>query len=376
LAFTSLGVEVDERITHHSGTSSFCIHGGLHHLMESHLPPEGQDPCYAQLYIYNAEEATEIHLCRDGNQQLNHNILCNLHDMLLNHHPYVNIYKHAYQVMLEKPPEQYNLSTANEIAAVIPGDGSDAMNENWNIVLRLQAGGLHHISHIHHAYSTLHYVLLLPKGEKGWHLGIPLHMESQTTMLKTRQSHSKPDNHALLFSSLPSIQSQCFHRTLASGEQSNLTWIVKNQKKIRAELYSGLQDCVAQDPDLNLADVGRNIVLPLSHSGSHRHMQQLLQDSLAIYRDCQKIDILLTMTANPDWPKVCNNLLPGKYLLAIDCPDLVARVFFQKQQDLLKKVRKGYFGAVAGLVYTIEYQKRGLPHMHLLIFLKEQEKIC
>ncbi|KIJ08826.1 hypothetical protein PAXINDRAFT_41049, partial [Paxillus involutus ATCC 200175] len=203
LAFTSLGVGVDERMTHRSGTSSFRIHGGLHHLMGSLLPPDGQDPCYAQLYIYDAEEATEIRLRRDGNQQLDHDILCNLHDMLLNHHPYVNIYKHAHQVLLEKPPEQrtnirvrlhlsegtdgrrYNLSTANEIAAVIPGDGSDAMNENRDIVLRLQAGGLHRISHLHHAYSTLHYVLLFPKGEKGWHLGIPLHDR------EGRQSRSK-----------------------------------------------------------------------------------------------------------------------------------------------------------------------------------------
>ena len=54
----------------------------------------------------------------------------------------------------------------------------------------------------------------------------------------------------------------------------------------------------------------------------------------------------------------------------------MARVFYQKQQALLKKIRNGYFGTVAGLVYTIEYQKRGLPHMHLLIFLEEEYKIC
>jgi Helitron helicase-like domain at N-terminus len=60
---------------------------------------------------------------------------------------------------------------------------------------------------------------------------------------------------------------------------------------------------------------------------------------------------------------------------AVDRPDLVARVFYQKQQALLKKVRKGYYGKVAGLVYTIEYQKRGLPHMHLLIFLDPNHKI-
>lgn len=53
----------------------------------------------------------------------------------------------------------------------------------------------------------------------------------------------------------------------------------------------------------------------------------------------------------------------------------MARVFYQKQQALLKKVQNGYFGAIAGLVYTIEYQKCGLPHMHLLIFLEVQDKI-
>jgi hypothetical protein len=59
----------------------------------------------------------------------------------------------------------------------------------------------------------------------------------------------------------------------------------------------------------------------------------------------------------------------------VDRPDLVARVFHAKQQALLKKIRDGYFGQVAGFVYTIEYQKRGLPHMHLLVFLERQDKI-
>ncbi|KIJ06155.1 hypothetical protein PAXINDRAFT_27502, partial [Paxillus involutus ATCC 200175] len=111
-----------------------------------------------------------------------------------------------------------------------------------------------------------------------------------------------------------------------------------------------------------------SVILPSSHSGSPRYMQQLLQDSLAICRDCRKPDLFLTMTANSSWPEIQENLLPGQ--TATDRPDLVARVFYRKKQDLLSKIRKGFFGAVAGLVYTIEYQKRGLPHMHLLIFFE------
>jgi hypothetical protein len=60
---------------------------------------------------------------------------------------------------------------------------------------------------------------------------------------------------------------------------------------------------------------------------------------------------------------------------ALDRPDLVARVFNQKKEALLKMIYDGYFGPITGRVYTIEYQKRGLPHMHLLIFLREDYKI-
>jgi hypothetical protein len=39
-----------------------------------------------------------------------------------------------------------------------------------------------------------------------------------------------------------------------------------------------------------------------------------------------------------------------------------------KMQELLKEVRGGLFGKVTGMVYTIEFSKRGLLHMHLLIY--------
>ncbi|KIK36582.1 hypothetical protein CY34DRAFT_30821, partial [Suillus luteus UH-Slu-Lm8-n1] len=95
---------------------------------------------------------------------------------------------------------------------------------------------------------------------------------------------------------------------------------------------------------------------------------QMLQDSLVICHVCLKPDLFLMMTANGSWPEITENLLQGQS--AVDRPDLVAYVFYQKQQALLKKVHAGYYGKVAGLVYTIEYQKRGLSHMHLLIFLE------
>jgi hypothetical protein len=301
LAFTSLGVEVDRHTVQGSGPAAFHIHGTLYHLMGSLLPPDGRDPTYAQLYIYDPQEATNHRTRR--NPELNREVLLELHDMMANHHPYVNVYKQAFQVMREKPPEQhtdvrvqlhysagtdgrrYNLPTANEIAAVIPGDGTELVNENRDIVLRLQGGGLWRISHLHQAYSALHYVLLFPKGEEGWHLNIPLQdipgrntrSKSVTQILyyayrlHVRPPHIEPNN---LFHGARLFQ-QYVCDAWASVEQSNLTWVFHNQKKIRSELYGGLQDRIARDPNLDLHDTDRSVILPSSHSGSPRYMQQL-----------------------------------------------------------------------------------------------------
>jgi len=52
-------------------------------------------------------------------------------------------------------------------------------------------------------------------------------------------------------------------------------------------------------------------------------------------------------------------------------------VFKIKKQAIIDDIYKhGIFGkAVAYYVYTIEFQKRGLPHMHILIFLQPGDKI-
>ena len=62
----------------------------------------------------------------------------------------------------------------DEIAAIVPGDGSQDIRMDCDIVLRLQGGGLCHISNLHPSYLPLHYVLFFPRGEEGWHLNIPL----------------------------------------------------------------------------------------------------------------------------------------------------------------------------------------------------------
>jgi hypothetical protein len=88
----------------------------------------------------------------------------------------------------------------------------------------------------------------------------------------------------------------------------------------------------------------------------------------------KKVDVFLTMTCNPNWPEIQRELRPGE--TSYDRPDLVARVFQMKKKALLKDiVDEGMLGWVVAHVYTIEFQKRGLPHIHLLIFFESPHKL-
>lgn len=98
-----------------------------------------------------------------------------------------------------------------------------------------------------------------------------------------------------------------------------------------------------------------------------------LQDAMAIVREHGKPDLFVTMTCNPKWPEITRELEPGQQ--ASDRPDLTARVFKVKL-DLLRDAlfKKHIFGRVVAQIHVIEFQKRGLPHAHLLIILAPESK--
>ncbi|XP_016544204.1 uncharacterized protein LOC107844258 [Capsicum annuum] len=80
------------------------------------------------------------------------------------------------------------------------------------------------------------------------------------------------------------------------------------------------------------------------------------------------------MTCNPDWVEIKENLLEGQ--LPQDRPDLVTRVFRAKLQDLKDQLfKKKIFGPIAAHVFVVEFQKRGLPHIHLLLILEQGYKV-
>ncbi|KAF7126784.1 hypothetical protein RHSIM_Rhsim11G0010600 [Rhododendron simsii] len=182
-AFTSLGATLDPRVLTGSGPTSFTIHGELRHRVGSLLAQQGNDAKYAQLYIFDPASALEVR--NRNNEHLRRDVLKIIQDTLLQVNPFVDKFRQTYAILeqldvvgqtlpahlhysFSKDQRTYNLPTTDEIAVVIPGDGSKASGMR-DIVLHLRGDNqLMQINECHPAYLPLHYVLLFPHGELGW----------------------------------------------------------------------------------------------------------------------------------------------------------------------------------------------------------------
>ncbi|XP_028055135.1 uncharacterized protein LOC114259320 [Camellia sinensis] len=81
------------------------------------------------------------------------------------------------------------------------------------------------------------------------------------------------------------------------------------------------------------------------------------------------------MTCNPSWSEIKEELLPNEE--PQNRPDLFVRVFKSKFEHLKNEVirKKKLFGLVAAFTYVIEFQKRDLPHVQLLLILQQGHKL-
>jgi len=109
--------------------------------------------------------------------------------MMYNINPYVEVFKMARDMMVTeaapmdlklhfiasqtKDARQYNVLMVDEVAALTVGDGSEAIDRRDVIVVQ-QVGPFQCISELHVGYMALHYPLLFPYGEDGWHPNISL----------------------------------------------------------------------------------------------------------------------------------------------------------------------------------------------------------
>jgi hypothetical protein len=119
----------------------------------------------------------------------------------------------------------------------------------------------------------------------------------------------------------------------------------------------------------NANRIGVPTILPASFPNSPRYYHNLYLDSVSLPRRFGKPDLFITMTCNPHWLEIRNNIPAGSHWKYHQ--DIVNRVFHLKLMALLEVLtKKKLFGEVLAFVYRIEWQARGMPHAHMLIILK------
>ena len=320
---------------------------------------------------------------------LQRKIMGDLQQMLHEVNPYISQFKALLELPQDKvkdlkyyltrkklPKDQhkgiYNLPTSCDEVALIELKNGSTDSADFQVYLR--GGGVRSISTENQAHDPLHFTLLFPKGTPGWTYGIitPKGRKITPTMWYNYQIQVREEKENGPFNTILRSK-RLFQEYCCSGdytiEVENLKYIKLHQKELRADKYFKVQDAI--DIRENLQEVKKNmdkIVLPSTYKCSPRWYVLKFHDAMAICRSFGKPTLFLTMTANPKWPEITGSLHPGE--TSHDRPDLVARVFMMYVNEFMEAInKKGMLGRVKGLVGVIEFQKRGLPHLHCLTWL-------
>ena len=116
------------------------------------------------------------------------------------------------------------------------------------------------------------------------------------------------------------------------------------------------------------------VILASNFEGCPRNLQQTFVDSMVLVQEFGKPQFFITMTCNTDWPEIQDNLRPNEK--PCDRPDIVVKVFQGKLKELMNDIKNNHiFGTYIAWTYVIEFQKRGLPHAHILVWIHKNNKI-
>lgn len=196
----------------------------------------------------------------------------------------------------------YNQPNVSEVAALIVGDVGTASKRD--IIIQTQCGKLQRIDEFHASYLSYQYPLIFPYGEDGYRRGVA-HRDRENS--KRRQRNWLTIREWLAFR----IQSRAeeaqtllcsrrlYQQFLVDGfimvESERLNWLRKNQSKLRVSKYRSLNESDHQIQTQG-SNKGKRVILPETHVGSRRYMNQLYFDGMAICSYAGFPDLFITFT--------------------------------------------------------------------------------
>ncbi|GJT41346.1 DNA helicase [Tanacetum coccineum] len=329
-AMTSFGAKIDESINTGRGSYVFKVSGQIYHWIGSLCPPAGEPPRFLQLYIYDTDNEVQNRMHHFGgidNSQLEPWIVEDLIHFLDAHNELVQLFRTTRDKCREldilefkirlynaEGARGYELPTSNTLGAMVFESGiSD--NADFDVIIQHRDGPPQRVNKLHPSYMSLQFPFLFIYGQPGYH-----------TELTLKSANG-----------------------VGRGKRVTMLAYYRYQLHFRLQQYDLLfrGGRLFQQGDQDGYEVRGRIILPMSFTGGPRYMYAHYLDALAI---CRKL-------GNPQ-------------------ADVVCRVFEQKIQALIAFLKEErIFGDVTGVLYTVEFQKRGLLHCHTLLWVDSASRI-
>ncbi|GJZ73835.1 uncharacterized protein Tco_0637981 [Tanacetum coccineum] len=372
-AFTSMGGTVDHSVNNGRGPFCFRIQGQNYHVIGELGAETGKKLAFSQLYIYDPINEIDNRIqavssmeagSSSANTNIDRNLTKDIKKLLDRHNPLVKQFRMAGKQISDgvenvkirligrrqQDGRTYNLPTANEVAALIVGD-FDSTKDLRDIVLHENNGNTKRISELHVEYLPLQYPLLFPYAEDGYRTDIYHSHVTKDTPEDKKTRVTMREWFAYRIQDRPNVFStilngrRLFQQFLVDGytmvEAERMLYIKNQNKELRCETYARLSEAAESSNQELPKKRGKNTF--------YRHHSQ--------------------------WPEI-TRFLRRKGVKSEDRPDITTRVFKMKLDQLIRDIKeKRIFGRVRAEVYTIEFQKRGLPHCHLCVWLESDDKL-
>ena len=379
------------------GPNIYKMSGQMYHLIPNLLPSKGKKSKFSQIYVYDNEcEEKEVdnrlkHVKEKEKKVIDRDTLKLLQRELKKVNPYVKIFKATAKLFQENPEKKLKMvikakgsigakkqkkkPAVEDVVVVAPGDQTEPRDV---VLYRSQKehpkqNETVRIDENHFMYDPTAYPIILPFGDDGFSIDHTYDKKGLTALQYYRYHLQVRDGFNALHR-CKRLYQEWLCDVWSKIEGSRLKFIKNNQDQLRVEQYSGLQDALATSKSNESSNeeskVGQMIILPATFTSSPRYMYSHYLDALAIAREFRKFTLFITMTGNPKWPVVQENLFQGQK--AFDRPDIMNRVFNKMMQELMTDLKMGVLGPVKAWLYTIEGQMRCLKHTHILVLLSIQ----
>ncbi|GKB83788.1 DNA helicase, partial [Tanacetum coccineum] len=396
-AMTSFGAKVDDSVNSGKGPYVFKVSGQIYHWIGSLCPEEGQHPRFLQLYIYDTHDEVSNRMRNFAGREedmLNPDIVQGLIRVLDEHNGLVRLFRTArdrcnageipgFKIRLYNNggARGYELPGSDVLGGIVFEDGPQSRTD-FDVIIEFRGGFPKRINKLHQSYMSLQFPLLFVFGEPGYYPELLLKPKDGSGRGKKvtmnayykYQLHPRVKEFGLIFKSGRLFQ-QYVVATFCAIEQSRLDFIRKRQRELRSDYLLGLYDAISQG-DREGIQAGSMVMLPRTFTGGPRYMYSHYLDALAICRSLGNPQFFVTFTCNVKWPEIKRYMLRFPGLTPADRADIVCRVFQQKVNDFLRFLKdERPFGYVIAFLYTVEFQKRGLPHCHTLLWVDSSSQI-